>query len=186
MEKQKNEMDEGIEIPVDVIDHDEDEREIEEQVEQKPAEEVPNYLDQLQRLQAEFINYKKRVENEKQELSAYVKGLLVQNILPVADDLERLVVHHEDEETCSLEAVQMIYKKFLKILTDEGMESLNAEGNSFDPEIHEAVAVEAVENPDDEGKVLAEWQKGYRFKGRLIRPSRVKVGQRSKSIDEKA
>lgn len=186
MEKQKNDMDEGIEIPVDVIKHDEDERDIAEEKREPSAEEVPNYLDQLQRLQAEFINYKKRVENEKLELSGYVKSLFMQNILPVVDDLERLVLHHEDEETCSLEAVQLIYKKFLKILADEGMENLNAEGTLFDPEIHEAVAVEEIDNPDDDGKVLAEWQKGYVLRGRLIRPSRVKVGKRQKSIDEKA
>lgn len=137
--------------------------------------------DQLLRLQAEFLNYKRRVEKEKDEIGTISKGRLMQSILPVVDDFERFIDHHENDETVPVESVRLIYQKLIKTLRDEGLESLEAQGEDFDPEIHEAVGVEQV-GPARDGKVLEQWQKGYRFKDRMIRPSRVKVGRHLSGI----
>jgi len=134
------------------------------------------YKDQLQRLQAEFSNYKRRVEKERECDFKSAKSLIVQNLLPVLDDFERMVDHHENEMDCNLEGVQLIYQKLKKILLDEKLEEIVSVGHLFDPEYHEAVSVlETL--PEKDGIVLEEWQKGYKFAGKLIRPSRVTVGK---------
>jgi molecular chaperone GrpE len=132
--------------------------------------------DQLIRLQAEFLNYKRRVEKEKDEIGSFSKGNLVLSILPVVDDFERLIDHHAKDETVILESVRLIYQKLIKTLKDEGLEPIESSGEDFNPETHEALSVQEVD-ADQDGKVVGEWQKGYRFKDRLIRPSRVKVGK---------
>jgi len=135
-----------------------------------------DYSEKLQRLQAEFLNYKRRVEKEKDEIGQFSKGNLILSILPVVDDIERMIDHHENDETVTVESVRLIYQKLIKILSDEGLESIDSEGADFDPECHEALGIAEVEKELDH-KVLEEWQKGYRFKDRLIRPSRVQVGK---------
>lgn len=138
--------------------------------------EESKYADQLIRLQAEFLNYKRRVEKEKDEIGSFSKANLVQSLLPVVDDFERLIDHHANNEPVPAESIRMIYQKLTKTLKDEGLESIESSGEEFDPETHEALSVQEV-NADLDGKIVEEWQKGYRFKGRLIRPSRVKVGK---------
>lgn len=138
--------------------------------------EEPDCADQLKRLQAEFMNYKRRVEKEKDEIGQFSKGNLILSILPVVDDLERLIGHHKNDEMATIESVRLIYQKLVKTLKDEGLETIESTGADFNPECHEALSVEAVEENLDH-KILEEWQKGYRFKDRLIRPSRVKVGK---------
>lgn len=132
--------------------------------------------DQLQRLQAEFLNYKRRVEKEKEEIGSYARGNLIRTILPVLDDLGRLIDHHGDDETVAVESVRLILQKFNKILIDEGLEVIESGDAEFDPAIHEALSVETV-SVEKDGKILEEWEKGYRYHGRLLRPSRVKVGK---------
>ncbi|MBN1893002.1 nucleotide exchange factor GrpE [bacterium] len=133
------------------------------------------YLEHLQRLQAEFSNYRKRVENEKREWSAFVKAELIRTLLPVYDDLARLLDH--SDKPCSVEAVGLIQKNMKKVLEEQGLEEIDAVGTCFDPQVHEALEVEEVDDPSKEDQVLGEWQKGYRLNGRLLRPSRVKVGK---------
>lgn len=137
-----------------------------------------DYKDRLVRLQAEFSNYKKRVDKEQQEFHTYYKAELVRKLLPVIDDLERMIHYtgpgnHAD---ASPAAMELIAKNMMKILTDEGLEEIHAKGQGFNPEIHEAVGVEETDEAGD-NRVLEVWQKGYTFNGRMIRPSRVKVGR---------
>lgn len=134
------------------------------------------YIDQLKRLQAEFSNYRKRVDKERERLSSTGKGELVLKLLPVLDDFERMVNHHQQGNPCSLDGVQLIYQNLRKILSDEGLEEIPSIGERFDPEFHEAVGVEET-GEDQDGLVLEESQKGYRFGEKLLRPSRVKVGK---------
>ena len=136
---------------------------------------VAGYVDQLQRLQAEFSNYKRRVEKERESMAMFGKQDMASKLLPVLDDLERLIDHHQGEVGCSLEGVQLIHGNLVKVLTEEGLEIIPALGNQFNPEIHEAVSMEEV-GAENEGLVVEEWMKGYRFAGKLLRPSRVKVG----------
>jgi molecular chaperone GrpE len=135
-----------------------------------------DYLDQLQRLQAEFSNYRKRVEKERETLFSIAKGEIVSKLLTVLDDFERMVDHHQKNGQCSIDGVNLIYQNFKKVLSEEGLEVIPSIGERFDPDFHEAVGVEKTEE-DRDGLVVEEWQKGYRFGGKLLRPSRVKVGR---------
>ncbi len=134
------------------------------------------YIDQLQRLQAEFSNYKKRIENERKSLFSTAKGELVFKLLPVLDDFDRLLNNVKSNGKCDAQGVQFIYQNMKKCLLDEGMDEIESIGEPFDPHIHEAVGTVETDS-DQEGLVLEEWKKGYRFGGRLLRPSQVKVGR---------
>lgn len=161
---------EGTEIPVEIVENGTGEvKKEEEQVEREN-------LEKLQRLQAEFVNYKRRTEKEKNSLRDYIEGELIARLLPVMDDLDLLSRHAENGQ-CPVEAVQLIVQKMKKILNDEGLEAIDAVSYPFDPENHEAVAVEPVSDAAKEGIIVEEWQKGYRFRGNLLRPSRVKVAK---------
>lgn len=149
------------------------------EVQQAQAENSPSVdmlTDQLQRLQAEFVNYKKRVERDWQSVYARSKGELATKLLPVLDDFDRLLVHHAADATVDRAGVDLIVQKLVKALTDEGLELVPAVGHPFDPELHQAVAMAPVDE-DQDGTIVEEWQKGYRFAERLLRPSQVKVGR---------
>ncbi|MDZ7263129.1 MAG: nucleotide exchange factor GrpE [candidate division KSB1 bacterium] len=138
--------------------------------------EVKNYLDQLQRLQAEFSNYRKRIEKEKAELSDFYKSELVSALLPIIDDFERMLNHADDHSNELLTGIRLIFQKLMDILQTQGLKPIVAVGQKFDPAIHEAVLVEPTDNGTDE-TVIEEWQRGYFFNDRLIRPARVKVSK---------
>jgi molecular chaperone GrpE len=129
------------------------------------------------RLQAEFENLKKRVEREKEDFYVHATSTLVERLLPVLDNFDRAIVHAmEDPATGGgfLEGVRLIHKQFLDELTRQGLKLVETVGTDFDPERHEAVATDP---RDDEppGTVLAEIQKGYYFRDRLLRPALVQV-----------
>jgi len=135
-----------------------------------------DYLDQLQRLKAEFDNYRKRTEKEKQEFYAFAKGRVLQNLLPVLDDLDRMAHHGRGPVNPMAEGIELIRQKMKSILLKEGLEEINPAGKAFDPEFHEALGVVSV-SPEKDGVVMEELEKGYTLQGRLLRPSRVKVGK---------
>lgn len=143
-------------------------------------EKSDNYLEMLQRLRAEFENYKKRVEKEKLELSTLIKSQLIYNLLPVIDDFERLL---NNSHSYSKEIIKLIYNKLMSILKEEGLQQIESVGKEFNPEIHEAVLTEH-SGDDSNNKILEEWQKGYLFKSKLLRPAKVKVSQTRDKIDE--
>jgi molecular chaperone GrpE len=134
------------------------------------------YLDRLQRLQAEFINYRKRVEREREELYQLAKGDVIRTLLPVLDDMERMANSVQNNQVPSTEGLIFIYQKLKKTLIEHGLEEMLSIGERFNPEYHEAVATEETE-PEKAGLVIEEWEKGYRLGGKLLRASRVKVGQ---------
>ena len=151
----------------------------------KEAEECcegKKYLEQLLRLQAEFMNYKKRVEKERLELSDLFKSELVGSLLPVIDDFERMLDHSNGENNEFLKGVKLIYQKFIDVLKEQGLKTIHAKGQKFDPRLHEAMLTENSENGDDE-IVAEEWRKGYLFNDRLLRPAQVKV-LKSEKLDE--
>jgi len=133
------------------------------------------YLASWQRVQADFSNFKKRAEKENEEVTKFANAGLVASLLPVIDDLERAL----DSASGKLagltwvDGIRLIYRKFLSILEAHGLSPIEAEGKDFNPGLHEAVLYEEGE----EGKVLAELQKGYKFRDRVIRPAMVKVGK---------
>jgi molecular chaperone GrpE len=139
--------------------------------EKQKAEE---YLANWQRAQADFINYKRRTEQEKQELGKYANATLFCDILPVLDDLERALGAVPDKyaKTDWVEGVRLVERKFQSILERQGVKPVCSLGMAFDPNFHEAIR----QDKGPEGMVVAEFQKGYTLNDKLIRPSRVVVG----------
>ena len=146
------------------------------------AEEEENlaqeYLDHLQRLQAEFANYRKRAQKELIEAYDHAKAELICKLLPVIDDLERAV--ESLDSSCNseeaLKGVKLIYAKLKFALQAEGLEAIQCRGKRFDPNLHEAVVVTKVKEGAD-NEIIKDFQKGYTFKGKLVRPSKVEVAQ---------
>ena len=133
------------------------------------------YMLQLQQLQAEFQNYKRRTAKQQEELGNFVKAEVLRKILPFLDDLDRFIDSHQDDPV--MDGFKLIHTKLMTILKAEGLKRVAAEGETFDPNKHEALHVQEVTEETDDGKVLSEWEKGYFFKETLLRPSKVQVGK---------
>jgi len=128
------------------------------------------------------LNYKRRVEKERLELSILFKSELVGSLLPVIDDFERMLDHSDNKHNELLKGVKLIYQKLIDILKEQGLKVIDAKGQRFDPRIHEAMLIENNENGEDE-IVAEEWRKGYFFNDKLLRPAQVKV-LKSKKVNE--
>lgn len=130
--------------------------------------------DRYKRLQADFDNFRRRSRQEKEELSAIVAEQIICELLPVVDNFERATASEAADVDTLAKGVQMIFRQLNNALVQLGVEPVNAVGNIFDPTQHEAVMrVEDANQPD--GMIIEELQKGYKVKGRLVRPSMVKV-----------
>jgi molecular chaperone GrpE len=138
--------------------------------------ELEQVQDLLRRKQAEFDNYRKRIDREQKEFVAYAAAELVLDILPVLDNLERALESSEGSSPDQIrEGVEIIYRQFHEKLKKAGLREVDALGEDFDPHVHEAVA--RVDSADHrEGEVLEVLQKGYFLRDRLLRPAMVKVG----------
>ncbi len=139
--------------------------------ERQKAEE---HLSGWQRTQADFINYKRRAERDKEDICRYANADLLGTILPILDDLERaLEAAPEDAAGADwLEGVMLIERNLRQSLTAQGLTPIEALGQPFDPNLHEAVR----QDKGEEGIVVAELAKGYKLHDRVIRPSKVVVG----------
>jgi len=138
-------------------------------------EQSETYYRNWQRTAADFINYKRRVEQERSESARLASAALVINLLPVFDDLDR-AVGSVDSTLAGLNWVQgvsAIHQKFGRLLDAMGAKEVAAEGEMFDPARHEAIG----KQPGEEGKVLHVAQKGYELQGKVIRPAMVIVGE---------
>ena len=144
-----------------------------------------DYLNQLQRVQAEFINYKKRIEQQRSEWQTLVTREILYQLLPILDDYDLFFKHEKQSDAEAKVGVRMIYDKMVSILADMGLEVITTEKAEFDPELHEAVHVKKSENTPH-GQILEVWQKGYQFRGKLLRPAKVIVAESSevKETDE--
>ncbi len=147
-----------------------------EKVEEKKTGSENQFRDQLQRLQAEFSNYKRRVEAERLLLSDLIKGDFVVNLLPILDDFERLRNHNTVGNSEFAEGIRLIHEKLLKALAEQGLKKVETVGHKFNPKLHEAMLVESHENMADDS-IIEEWRKGYLFKEKLLRPAQVKVNK---------
>ena len=127
-----------------------------------------------QRAQADFINYKKRTEQERSDLSQTVKANVIYTLLPVLDNLERALeaVPSELEGNNWVEGIKLTVRNFESILEAQGVLPLKSVGEPFDPRWHEAVR----QDKGKEGIILEEIQKGYILNDTLVRPSMVVVG----------
>jgi molecular chaperone GrpE len=137
------------------------------------ARERDEYLDALQRLKAEFDNYRKRVARDQQELAARAHERLVRELVPVLDDLERALAAAEEHEEAKLEeGVRLVHRELKAALDREGLAEIETDG-VFDPHVHEALLSQPSEA--EEGSVLEVLQKGYKLGDRVLRPARVVV-----------
>ncbi len=131
----------------------------------------------LLRSRAEFDNARRRAERERSEYLQFAAVELVKDILPILDDFERaLKVEHAGSEYAK--GVELIYQRMSETLKRLGLEPIETEGMMFDPNLHQAV--ERVETSDAEDQsIVGEFQRGYNFKGKLLRPAMVRVAVRS-------
>lgn len=141
-----------------------------------------DYLANWQRAQADFINYKRRIEQERNETAKFANAMLILNLLPVLDDLERALenVSAKLAGLTWVDGIMLIYRKLQAILEGHGLTEIKAIGEPFDPNLHEAVLFEEGEV----GKVIEELQKGYKLHDRVIRPTMVKVGKSKEEKEE--
>ena len=142
------------------------------------AAEKADLQDRYMRGQAEFQNFRKRVERERVELFEYASTEAVRSLLPVIDDFER-ALKVESSDKVYVSGIELIYQRLYEALKKLGLEPIVSQGKPFDPQIHHAIEmVETNEAPDH--TVLDEFQRGYNFKGRLLRPAMVKVAVQPK------
>ncbi len=139
------------------------------------SEERTDLYDKLLRKQAEFENFRKRGEREMQEAYVRARADLLSDLLPVLDNFDLAVQHADTSNPDAVrEGVHLIHKQLFDSLFRLGLEPIEADGQPFDPELHEAVATEPTDEAPDH-TVLIVLQRGYRLGDRLLRPARVKV-----------
>ena len=130
--------------------------------------------DRILRLQADFENFRRRTAKEKEELAAVITQNLLTDLLPLLDNFERAMAVEQTDGEAFQKGVEMIFTQLREVLDKHGLEGIEAEGQPFDPNIHQAVM--RVENPDvEDGTITQVLQKGYQAKGRVIRPAMVQV-----------
>ena len=133
-----------------------------------------SHLQNWQRTQADFINYKRRSEQEKEEMRGFANSVLICNLLPVLDDLERALssIPPSLAKLPWVEGIRLIERKFHAVLEAQGVTPIKTKGKPFDPNLHEA----AMSIMGREGMVVKELKRGYKLRDRVIRPATVAVG----------
>jgi len=147
-------------------------------------QEIENYRDRFLRMAAEFENYKKRVNREREEFIKFAQEVLITELLPVLDSLERALdaAHNSTNSSNLKEGVEMTYRQLMNILGKYGLSRLEVKGKTFDPAYHEAVAYE--ENSEYPPlTIIEEVRSGYLLHSRVIRPAMVKVS-RGKNLEQ--
>jgi molecular chaperone GrpE len=136
------------------------------------------YLDGWQRSRAEFANYKKRIEREQEQVYQSAAGTIIKRYLDVLDDLERALKNRPQsgDGAAWAEGIELIYRKLSALLENEGVKAMKAEGETFDPNLHEAIAQE--DNADYEsGQIIEVIKSGYMLGDRVLRPAQVRIAR---------
>lgn len=181
--KTKSEMDENLNPEIEPVEDNQDEKEIrinpdaEEKIKSLEAE-VSKYKELVLRKAAEFENYKRRTENDQLNLLKYAAESLIIKLLPTIDDLDRSLLHFNEETDVQniKEGVQLIYNKFLKTLDDQGVKRIESIGQPFNVDFHEALMTRADDSVPPH-TVIDELETGYMYKDRVIRHAKVIVSQ---------
>lgn len=136
------------------------------------------FVDQYQRVSADYANYQKRAPKQIADTIAYEKETIIKTLLPALDNLEHTLQKADSTKDVEVfvKGIQIIYDQMLDILKSHGVEQIEATGEKFDPALHQAMMQQA-EPEQEEGIVLQEFQKGYKLNGRVIRPSKVIVNK---------
>jgi len=143
----------------------------------KAQEEADDFKTRSLRVQADFDNFRRRSRQEKEEFAAYANTRIIEELLPVIDTFDMALKTPDDADIKTLlVGVQMVHRQLMTVLENQGVQSIEAFGQPFDPNFHEGIMqVESDEHPAN--TVVEELRKGYRLKDRVIRPSMVKVSQ---------
>lgn len=145
------------------------------QIEEKEAA-LQNYINQMQRLQADFANYKKRIEKEKSEIYLYANEKLAEELLGTMDNLERaLEAASEEQGTGLFQGIELVLKQLKELLKRNGVEEIEALNQPFDMNLHHAVAQEEAEA--EANTIIEVFQKGYKIHQKVLRPAMVKVAK---------
>ena len=140
------------------------------------AAEKAELADRLLRLHADFDNFRRRAEQKQADFVQYAAADLVASLLPTLDDFER-AMRHETTDAEYAKGVDLIYQGLWEALKKVGLEPIETAGKRFDPSMHQAVQRVETDAAEDQA-ILDEFQKGYNFRGKLLRPAMVKVAVR--------
>jgi len=185
--KQEENIEEVVEVPVEVSQESENVEQIDDsglaengiEALRKQLEEAKSkaaeHLDGWQRAQAEFVNYKNRIQRDREADYTSMKGDIIRKMLPVLDDLERSLAHRPENDSWA-DGMELIARKFRSVLEAEGITRIEAVGQTFDPNFHEAISSEPNEEVES-GHVIDVVQNGYMLGERVIRPAMVRVAQ---------
>ncbi|MFP5263149.1 MAG: nucleotide exchange factor GrpE [Blastocatellia bacterium] len=141
------------------------------------AQEKAALYDQLLRRQAEFENYRRRVERDRVEFHSRARGEVLLELLPVVDNFERALSSFQKREADAAglrHGLELIHKQLKDALTKFGLEPVESVGQVFDPHLHEAVTIEPTDE-HEENTIIEEFQRGYKLGEKLLRPAKVKV-----------
>lgn len=176
MKEENKELEKEIrEETTEEVENKESDQNSSEEVENKVNSEIEELKNQLLRLQADFVNYKNRTEREKSNSIILANEGLILKLLPVLDNFNRAFAHVNLEDD-AVKGFVMIKDQFESILKSEMVEEIESDGATFDPNLHNAVMTESKEGVES-GIVLETFEKGYKIKDKVIRPSMVKVSE---------
>lgn len=149
------------------------------ETETTPEEKYSELNDRFLRLYAEFENYRKRTNKERLDLITNANADLLKELVPVIDDFERAITNNEDADDIEgiKEGFSLIYNKYKGLLQSKGLKAMEAKGEVFDPEIHEAIANLPTDDKKMKGKVIDDVEKGYLLNDKVLRFAKVVVGQ---------
>ena len=142
----------------------------------KAEAKAKEYLDDAQRQRAELENYRKRMIREQTRVVEQANRSLIANLLPIIDNLEKALASCGERDDALARGVRMVYGQLMEVLKKEGLEEINPHGHPFDPSECEAVMTVISDDHEDE-TVVEVHQKGYRYKGNLLRPARATVSK---------
>ena len=176
MKEENKELEKEIkEETTEEVENKESDQNSSEEVENKVNSEIEELKNQLLRLQADFVNYKNRTEREKSNSIILANEGLILKLLQVLDNFNRAFAHVNLEDD-AVKGFVMIKDQFESILKSEMVEEIESDGATFDPNLHNAVMTESKEGVES-GIVIETFEKGYKIKDKVIRPSMVKVSE---------
>ena len=146
-------------------------------------EKIDELNTRILRLTADYDNFRKRSQRDKDDVRQYANQDILEKLLPVLDNFEMAITAVKDADPSIKDGVQMIYDQLFNVLKDSGMEPIDAIGEQFDPNLHEAISQEESAEVE-EGKVIQQVQRGFRLNDRLVRAARVVVAKAPEEVTE--
>ncbi|MGO0832586.1 nucleotide exchange factor GrpE [Clostridioides difficile] len=142
--------------------------------EKKLQDELDELNDKYQRLQAEYANYRRRTQQEKETIGVFANEKIITELIPVIDSMERALDACEDKEDTMYKGISLVHKQLIDTLVKFGVKEIEAESKEFDPNLHLAVMQESVDGVEA-NQIVMVLQKGYKLGTKVVRPSMVKV-----------